>query len=176
MERIAITGHLSGLGKELYNRIPNSIGFDLGSNHDIANPDPWISTALNCDVFINNAYCGFHQVNLLEEFFKEWQFTNKTIINIGSCASDISKIDYIKKIDFYPIHKKALDDACTRLQHVKKTCRIVNVKIGWMDTPLVKDVDVEKISVDKVADVILDCLKNKNISNVTVGGDYVWNR
>ena len=33
--KVAITGHLSGLGKELYTRIPNSVGFDKGSHHDI---------------------------------------------------------------------------------------------------------------------------------------------
>jgi len=176
MERIAITGHLSGLGKELYNRIPNSTGFDIGSHHDIANPDPWISTALNCDVFINNAYSGFHQVNLLEKFFDEWQWTNKTIINIGSVASDVASMKYFKEVDFYPIHKKALDDACTRLQHIKKNCRILNVKMGWMDTPLVENVDEKKLPVSEVADAILFCLENKNISNVTIGGDYIWSQ
>ena len=51
MGKVGITGHLSGLGKELYSRIPDSIGFDIGSHHDIKNPDPWIEALLSCSNF-----------------------------------------------------------------------------------------------------------------------------
>ena len=143
--KVAITGHLSGLGKELYTQIPNSVGFDIGSHHDIKNPDPWIDALYECDVFINNAYAGFHQVNMLEKVFKKWMMEDKTIINISSTASEIKHINY--QMGFYPIHKKALDEACMRLQHIEKNCRIVNVKIGWMDTPMSEDFVEEKFQI-----------------------------
>lgn len=166
MGKVGITGHLSGLGKELYNRIPNSIGFDIGSHHDIKNPEPWLDTLLNCDVFINNAYDGFHQVNMLEKVFKQWIDKDKLIINISSTASEIKHINY--QMGFYPIHKKALDEACMRLQHIEKNCRVVNVKIGWMDTPMSEDFVEEKLDTKDVVDKIIYIMENKDITSMTI--------
>jgi len=166
MGKVGITGHLSGLGKELYNRIPNSIGFDIGSHHDIKNPEPWLDTLLNCDVFINNAYDGFHQVNMLEKVFKQWIDKDKLIINISSTASEIKHINY--QMGFYPIHKKALDEACMRLQHIEKNCRVVNVKIGWMDTPMSEDFVEEKLDTKDVVDKIIYIIENKDITSMTI--------
>jgi len=168
--RVGITGHLSGLGKELYTRIPDSIGFDLGSHHDIKNPDPWIDALLGCDVFINNAYDGFHQANMLEKVFLKWMNEDKTIINISSTASEIKHINY--QMGFYPIHKKALDEACMRLQHIEKKCRVVNIKIGWMDTPMTEGFDTAKLPVDGVATKIIDVMNDKDITSITIEGPW----
>ena len=100
--RVGITGHLSGLGKELYTRIPNSVGFDIGTsrnkqivNFDIRKPDPWIDELYKCDVFINNAYDGFHQVDMLGKVFMMWKEEDKLIINISSIApEDRKNINY----------------------------------------------------------------------------------
>ena len=168
--KVAITGHLSGLGKELYTRIPNSVGFDKGSHHDIKDPDPWIESLLSCDVFINNAYDGFHQVNMLEQVFLKWMNENKTIINISSTASEIKHINY--QMGFYPIHKKALDEACMRLQHIEKKCRVVNIKIGWMDTPMTEGFDTAKLPVDNVATKIINVMNDKDITSITIEGPW----
>ena len=170
MVKVAITGHLSGLGKELYTRIPDSVGFDLGSHNDIKNPDPWIEALLSCDVFINNAYDGFHQVNMLEKVFLKWMNENKTIINISSTASEIKHINY--QMGFYPIHKKALDEACMRLQHIEKKCRVVNIKIGWMDTPMTEGFDTAKLPVDNVATKIINVMNDKDITSITIEGPW----
>lgn len=170
MGKVGITGHLSGLGKELYSRIPDSIGFDIGSHHDIKNPDPWIEALLSCDVFINNAYDGFHQVNMLEKVFLKWINEDKTIINISSTASEIKHINY--QMGFYPIHKKALDEACMRLQHIEKNCRVVNVKIGWMDTPLSENFVEDKLDPKVVADKIMYIIENNDITSMTIDGGF----
>lgn len=170
--KVAITGHLSGLGKSLYKKIPNSVGIDKLEGNDISKPNDWIDRALCCDVLINNAYKGFEQCNILEIFFKNWKNENKTIINVSSCAANINTL--YKENFFYPIHKKALDDACIRLQQIQSNVRIVNIKIGWMDTPMSKDFDQYKLNPDYVADVIINCLQNKDIYSITIGDIGNW--
>ena len=180
MVKVGITGHLSGLGKELYTRIPNSVGFDIGThrnrqiaNFDIKNPDPWIDELYECDVFINNAYDGFHQVDMLGKVFMKWIKEDKMIINISSTASERWDINY--QMGFYPIHKKALDEAGMLLQHIEKKCRIVNVKLGWMDTPrkLPNSVsDTDKMSVHDVATKIINVMNDKDITSITIEGPW----
>jgi NAD(P)-dependent dehydrogenase (short-subunit alcohol dehydrogenase family) len=95
---------------------------------------------------------------------------DKTIINISSTASEIKHINY--QMGFYPIHKKALDEACMRLQHIEKNCRIVNVKIGWMDTPMSEDFVEEKLETKVVADKIMYIMENKDITSMTIDGGF----
>jgi len=178
MLKVGITGHLSGLGKELYTRIPNSVGFDIGTsrnkqivNFDIKKPDPWIDELYKCDVFINNAYDGFHQVDMLGKVFMMWKEEDKLIINISSIApEDRKNINY--QMGFYPIHKKALDEACVMLQHIDKKCRIVNVKLGWMDTTSTQKVNADKMSVHDVATKIINVMNDKDITSITIEGPW----
>ena len=87
--KIAITGHTSGIGKALtklcdHKKIEWS-GFSRSNNFDITSKS--FQTLLpevveDCDVFINNAYDKFTQVDLLYGLWKHWKFLNKQIINL----------------------------------------------------------------------------------------------
>jgi hypothetical protein len=167
--KVAITGHNTGLGKSLYNLFDNAIGFDLSNGFDISEPAPIIEQAKDCDVFINNAYHKFCQVELFELIFKEWQNQNKIIVNISSLGADAT-ITNLEPFGFYPIHKKALDDATTRLQYISNKCKIILIKPGWIDTPMTKDYEVQKMNPDDLALEIKNIiLSNKNIRTLTLG-------
>ena len=141
--KVGITGHYSGLGKELYFRF-NSIGFDLKNGFDIANPQPIIEALSECDVFINNAYSGEHQANLFREVEKAWAGTDKHIINISSYAVTLGKQTQ------YALNKALLEESsCSSL------CRVSTIRPSIIDTPMVNNItDREKMDVKDVADAI----------------------
>lgn len=169
--KYSITGYKSGLGKELYKRL-GGFGIDKVDGKDITKPDVWIHEALDTDVFINNAYDGFSQINLLEMFFKEWKESNKVIVNVSSCAADL---DFLYEENLlYPIHKRSLEDACVRLQNTKSNVRILNIKVGWMDTPMSSKFTEEKMSTEYVASKIIECINDKNVKSITIGDIGSW--
>jgi|TARA_R110000822_G_scaffold190410_1_gene329144 hypothetical protein len=101
MAKVLVTGHLSGIGKYIYNAC-------IASGHtvegvDILDSTPWnvsvpedrdwlVEQYSNYDVLVNNAYelnvyertCG--QNELLKLFLDAWAGTNKYIMSIGSTA------------------------------------------------------------------------------------------
>lgn len=93
MTTYAITGHTSGIGKRLYERLsPNAIGFSLSNGYDITNAADRariIEESKDCDVFINNATAEFGQTQLFLELFNVWNDQSKTIINVGSRIAEI---------------------------------------------------------------------------------------
>jgi hypothetical protein len=128
--KIAITGHTSGIGKRLYERLhPNIIGFSLSTGYDITNPNDRqhiITEAKDCDVFINNATAGFSQTLLFLELFDVWKDQNKTIINVGSRIAEIKilpkdRYDLLK----YQAEKLILKEMSYRVSGICK------VKYKW---------------------------------------------
>jgi hypothetical protein len=91
--KIAITGHTQGIGKRAYDRLcPDIIGFSRSNGYDITNPtdrERIIEESNHCDIFINNATAEFGQTLLFLELFNNWQYQNKTIINVGSRIAEI---------------------------------------------------------------------------------------
>ena len=153
--KVALTGHTSGLGKHIFQRFsPGCVGFSRGNGFDIdtsAARKRIVDTCADADVFINNAYSGFAQVDLLYEIYDKWKHSNKLIINIGSISSDGISADSHP----YSVHKSALDKACEQLSRLGDACRICNVKPGWIDTPRVASItDQLKMSPDAITDLI----------------------
>lgn len=131
--RIAITGTTSGLGAACKARL---------SSHDIKEynrPEYDLERTVGAmvrrdwDVFINNAYSGWAQVDLLYKLFEMNKDRQCMIINISSVCAD-KLYDYAYP---YSVHKRALDLACLQLQQIDSKCRVVNVKLGRMETPMV---------------------------------------
>jgi hypothetical protein len=89
----ALTGHTTGIGKEVYDRLsPNCIGFSKSTGYDITiagDRKKIIDESATCDIFINNATSGFGQTELFLELFNAWRNTDKTIINVGSRIAEI---------------------------------------------------------------------------------------
>jgi NAD(P)-dependent dehydrogenase (short-subunit alcohol dehydrogenase family) len=119
-----ITGTRRGLGRALAKRYGN------------------VDRLEDCDIFINCKHDGFDQVRLLYKAAK----MNKTIINIGSLASD-----YVFR-GVYSIEKKALRDANDYLwtAGVNTTC----INFGYIDTERSAHKDVEKMTVDYCVGVV----------------------
>jgi short-subunit dehydrogenase involved in D-alanine esterification of teichoic acids len=147
MKKIAITGHKSGLGKELYRKYKNSIGFDIIEGYDIKNPKNIIDESQDCDIFINNAYDGLGQAELFKKLETDWYQPGKWIINISSMAV------FRKDNDSYAQHKRELERVT-----LKSNCRITNIRISLMDTPLVITRKEKKLNPSDVADMILEII------------------
>lgn len=157
--KVAVTGHYSGLGKELFELFPNSIGFDLENGFDIKNLDHLnniVYQAKDCDVFINNAYNNVGQINLLQLFFDIWRFTDKTIVTIGSAASDHTNLKY-DDFGLYPAHKKALEMACEILNNTNRNCKVLFFKLDK-----IKD---HKEIANNIKDVIIKETKGTTYGN-----------
>lgn len=150
---IAVTGHTSGLGRALFERHNPAVGFSRGTGFDISNPSDRariIQGSSLCDVFVNNAYDGIAQVDLLYELYAAWRDTDRLIINISSNSGDGIK----NKPHAYAVHKAALDKASQQLSYQKSPVRICNLRFGWLDTPRVSQVSEPKISLSNACDVV----------------------
>ena len=158
--KIAITGHSKGIGHALYSKLADNHtvqGYSRSNGYDISTKQSIIiRSAKDCDVFINNAYSGFAQLEILKGIYNEWrQMSDKTIVNV------ISRTKYYKvgqtQDDEYCAHKKALDDLChTLLFRRSKKCRIININPGYVRTDMVSHVpeDTPMLTAEEVADCI----------------------
>lgn len=157
--KVAITGHTSGIGKELYKQFDNIVGFSRSNGYDITKDiDKIIKESKDFDVFINNAYSGFMQTELLFKLFDLWKDQDKLIVNISSRASDGIRL----KVHPYTIHKTALDKACEQLSYQKTKCKVINIRPGWVNTPSVKTVDTKKIDPKELAELIVFLMESRS--------------
>jgi short-subunit dehydrogenase len=150
---ICITGHTSGLGKALFdfwsasnNNVTGysrSNGYDLDHNLDKFNNDQF-------DIFVNNAYSGFKQVELLYQLYEKNKNRNCIILNIGSASSD-GNVDRVKP---YAIEKLALEKACLQLQFNTSVCKVLLIKPGRMETPMVAHTNSKKIDLSYMVSTI----------------------
>jgi hypothetical protein len=152
--KVAITGHTLGLGRACYIHYgTNAVGFSRGNGYDINNPADIIKDSTDCDIFINNAYDGFAQVNLLYELIKT--FKGK-IINISSNSSTGVK----NKVWPYSVHKAALDKASEQLSH--NGYDVSNIRFGYIDTARIKHIKEPKISIQEAVLTIDDVINSPN--------------
>ena len=74
---VAVTGTSRGLGQDLARLFSQNnhtvVEFNRSNGYDIKQPDKIIKAVKDCDVFINNAYDGFAQVDLLYALVKAWE-------------------------------------------------------------------------------------------------------
>jgi hypothetical protein len=141
MTKYYITGTRRGLGEELKKR--------YGS----------VDTLEECDVFINCKHDGYSQVHML------YQATDlgKRVINIGSNSPDQDK----GRVHPYAVEKSALDKANSQLFYVGFDTTIL--RFGWMDTPRVKGIIADKMSVEYCADVLEWVLNQKHrVKEITI--------
>jgi hypothetical protein len=134
--KIAITGHTRGIGAGLYQHLsPNSIGFSKSTGYDINSASDRariITESSECDMFINNAHCGFGQTLLLIDLFREWKHLDKTIINIGSRVAEIKLPDHRHDLLNYQAEKLSLKHLSHSLQGWK--CKVVYKWFGYVGT------------------------------------------
>ena len=175
--KIAITGNTAGLGKTIHDRLREHeiLEFSLDNNYDIFKKEDRqriIDQCSDCDVFVNNAYYKWGQVDILFDLYAKWQNKNKTIINIGSVIGDTLQ----PWVHEYQIHKMSIDSACKQLQPLGK-CKVSNIRLGFVDSPMVENwiKDLPKsfkiLTSDQVADIVLYIINqpaNICIKNISV--------
>lgn len=160
--KYAITGHTSGIGKRLYERLsPNAVGFSRSTGYDLNSFEDRkriIAESEDCDVFVNNAYDKFCQTHLLIELFQRWRDKNKTIINIGSRVAEIPVLP-IDRQDLleYQASKLILKEMSQRLVG---TCKVTYKSFGYVGTEkIIKKyphfTKFDFISEDQAVDIIL---------------------
>lgn len=132
--KVVITGHTSGLGKFLYKNLSlehDVLGLSRENGHDLSiDTCPFLID--NFDVYINNAYYGYAQTDLLYQLFDRNKNRDCAIINIGSVSADGNR----DTVNEYAIHKASLEKACSQLQLIDSECRVVHLKLGRMNTPM----------------------------------------
>lgn len=138
-----ITGTRRGLGKELAELFPT------------------VNTLEECDIFINNKHDGYTQVDNLFKAAK----LGKKVISIGSRASDYT--GGRNNTFEYAIEKKALRAANEQLYNMGYDVTCLN--FGYFDTERVAHLDVPKMDLDYVIDIILWAIAQKyRVKELTV--------
>lgn len=172
--KIGITGHSRGLGLALARKLSinnNVIGFSRSNGYNIAHVHEIIKDALDCDVFINNAYNNYYQSDLLLYLFRLWQDNpNKSIINIGSTVTAYPRIE--TEIDNLPWpyrdHKIALERLHRHLAKQTHKCKMLLVSPGAMDTDMIAHHSGVKMLPDHVADIIIDAISKPLVKEITI--------
>jgi|688.fasta_scaffold104633_3 NAD(P)-dependent dehydrogenase (short-subunit alcohol dehydrogenase family) len=172
--KIGITGHSRGLGLALANKLSANnqiIGFSRSNGYNIAHVHEIIKDALDCDMFINNAYNNYYQSDLLLYLFRLWQDNpNKSIVNIGSTVTTYPRIE--TEIDHLPWayrdHKIALERLFRHLVKQTHKCHMLLVAPGAIDTDMIAHHNGIKASADQVADIIIDAISKPLIKEITI--------
>jgi len=137
--KIAITGHTSGLGLSFYNHATvcndSLIGFSKSTGFDITDSrsrQDIVKMSSNCDVFINNAYDKYGQIDLLYDMYDQWHGKNKLIVTVGSYASNAA--EWRLKPCLYSTVKKALDVTTYQLtnSHNRGDCKLMIFKPTYL--------------------------------------------
>jgi len=146
-KRVAVTGHTSGIGKEIYEYCQfhgaevrgysRSNGFDLKEGDG----DVVINALLKFDpeILFNHAWYPRAQNKILKILHTQWAEKEKVIINTGSATCY-----YSIGASIYEADKAELRDYCiTKATDYpfKNKCRLHNVSMGWTNSKILKGVE-----------------------------------
>ena len=155
--KILITGHTRVIGKaifEWFELFPCDVaGASKSNGFDISKPDDRsrvVELARKSNIFVNNAFSDYDssQNDVLSSLL-ETPGSLHTIINISSNT---------KKNGRYGLLKKELNDICNEYLG---TVHLINLKPGYVDTHRVKNVNLPKMDVQEVVDIMEFCLSHK---------------
>ena len=163
--KIVVTGHTSGIGKSIFDKLQSGghtvTGYSLDNGYDIGNNDvrnKIIDDNKDADIFINNAYHFTGQIILLKEFIRVWKNQNKLIVNIGSLVvennPEVQDLKYIAA-------KKKLNDVAK--SYNKNMPNITNIVLDWVKTPLSDRLSsAPMMSSDSIATFVNFIIDNKS--------------
>lgn len=138
---ISITGHSRGIGKFLFEKLDNTIGFSITDGYDISKEEDRqriFDESADADVLINNAWHVTGQLELLKLFYSKWLYKNKIIINIGS-VTIYAQEQFIQNHE-YNRSKIELH-------------QYINSLILGPDMPLVKELILGPVNTDMISDM-----------------------
>jgi len=175
--KIAITGHSRGIGKALATALENEhevIGFSRSNGYNISNPHSFkkiLKKINDCDIFINNAYSRPHQTEMLKAVVKQWEGTDKAIINMSSmwCYYD-SPVDFAQDYKADKIEQNAFIE--NKIRSAVFQPKIINVIPGLTNTDMISYMPISSsINPEDVAKTIkfaIDNLPNFFIREIVI--------
>lgn len=179
--KVAITGYSRGLGNVLADRFTAQgaeiVGFSRSNGYDISLPyiqDKIVRESFDCELFINNAYNGFAQTELLVKIVDAWKhLPNKWIVNVSSLSSYHDK----RRMWPYSIHKIALDRQAEQIQANFAWPRVINFRPALFESDMGYSSEFnrwrKKIPADTIADVVMYTIDNRHrftIKDIVVDG------
>lgn len=152
--KIAITGHTTGLGKNIYDSLKinyNVVGMSRSNGYNVTNTHQIIDNILDCDIFINNTYYKQSQTHLLESLFNVWKDLDKTIINLNSSCVYHSS-DWAPE---YAENKKALRNKMWELveSNPNKKLKIINIYPSTLNSHVGYD-EYNKIDINYISKIV----------------------
>lgn len=198
---VAITGHTSGIGKGLYEHFESQgcrvKGFSLDTGFDISlkeNQEQIIELTKDCDLFINNAYSGYAQVDIAHLWQQQHWHDKHFIINTSSMAAEpLADIPTnFPWLTPYGEEKYAINKKSWEINHSGSKCKSIVIMPGVVATQFYNPYDTETqngielynkimetnsiITVDdlvKTVDLVLQSINGRNfISSITVLNGY----
>lgn len=159
--RCIITGHTTGIGKELFAHFKN-LGWDVvgisrttGINLE-TDLETVVSLSTGCDLFINNTYCNDAQIKLVTSLHNRV----KKMVVMGSIASD-----YAEKFGQYGKNKAELERVCKTLNQQQDT-NILYLKITMLEDATSTD---SPVKYSEVIDTIMWGIKNNSVTQIDFG-------
>lgn len=163
--KLAVTGHISGLGKYIYDHFASKAtvqGLSRSNGFDISTAQQKIvETVSGVDVFINCAHYEDFQKQLLLSLINK-------VENIVVIGTSMQMFD-----DFLPLtyiqHKRNLSDCCRSLSiDPSVNTHILLINISFLPRSLGSVIATDNnIEYQDVIDAIEYWLKHKNISEIT---------
>ena len=176
---IAITGHTAGIGKILYDHYSAThkvLGYSRANGYDLTIPSQVVNiisdVSEKADVFINNAYTPENrgaQLELLEGIYKNWKERAKIII-VNSSLSPIYEKWYPpkEKMKEYSKSKRALTEQCEKYLWEPAQCRVIDIKLGLVETELARNFAVAKMNAAQLIPYFDFAIKNTLLREMTV--------
>lgn len=148
--KIAITGHTKGIGNGIFSKFKHMYsvqGFSRSNGYDIANDEilkQIVNQTLDCEVFINNAYCYDQQTKLAELWSYAHRNKDHVIINISSLAADpIFKIpEKIPELSSYAKEKLNLNEKTFEICDQAYKCKAISILLGIVETDLENSLEI----------------------------------
>lgn len=180
--KVAVTGHTSGIGKEIYQYCQfhgalvkgysRSNGFDLKEGTG----DKIINAILRDDpeIVFNHAWYPRAQNKILKILHTQWVKKEKVIINTGSATCY-----YSIGASIYESDKAELRDYCIAKATdypYKNKCRLHNVSMGWTNSKILNGVENGEYFIDpyEAALVLINLAQPQNyvMSEVVCNGKF----
>jgi NADP-dependent 3-hydroxy acid dehydrogenase YdfG len=198
---IAITGHTSGIGKGLFEHFTaqgcSVKGFSLDNGFDISikeNIEQIVDLTKDCDLFFNNAYHHYQQVEILKLWQQQHWSNSHFIVNTSSMAAEpLADIPTnFPWLTEYGNEKYAINKTSWEVNHSGSKCKSISIMPGVVQTNFYNPYDTVDqngielykkiietnsiITVDdlvKTVDLVLQSINGKNfISSITVLNGY----
>jgi hypothetical protein len=141
-KKVAITGHLTGIGQSFYNYFKNTSvvkGFDIVEGYDIGcDAEKIIEESADCDLFINNACTD--TTNAQAELASLWAKKHKNdpffILQISSVAVRQIPLTAPEPLKLYTTGKIELENVHNKINiEENNVCRSIVISPGIVETP-----------------------------------------